>query len=292
MKTLVAALFLSVAFCITKANAQISMGNFSLPDESSKTVAIDDVQFIAQYEMAFVQDTLNPENITEETMILKTGAKTSMFYSYSRFVADSLMKVQMQNSGGRMIHRRNEQGAAEKGQITYKIFKNYPEGKVTTLERIGPARFLCEEKNEIPEWQILSDTATILNYLCYKAICRFKGRDYEVWFTPEIPRSEGPWKLCGLPGLILRAEDSRRWFVFECTGLFYGQPGEKIQYGVDNYEPVSRKDLNKAYERFAADPIGFTTSSSPNIKVVIMDADGNQAKTPKNIPYNPIELSE
>jgi GLPGLI family protein len=187
-------------------------------------------------------------------------------------------------------------GSSNLGQITYQIYKNYPQGKVTTLERLAMSQFRCEETNECPEWQVLSDTTTILNYLCYKATCRFKGRDYTVWFTPSIPRSEGPWKLCGLPGLILQAEDSQRHFVFECTGLLNGRPDEMILYGADNYEPVSRSALNKAFERYTADPIGYmTASSTPNKQVTIkvLDEHGDeQTKTIKNIPYNPIELPE
>jgi hypothetical protein len=35
----------------------------------------------------------------------------------------------------------------------------------------------------------------------------FKGREYIVWYAPSIAYAEGPWKLGGLPGLILEAYD-------------------------------------------------------------------------------------
>jgi len=289
-KLLFTALFSLILAGITTMNAQISMGSLALPGQDSKKSPIDKVQFSIQYEMAFIQDTSNPDQVSEETMILKVGEKTSMFYSYTRFVTDSLLQIQMAQSGG-MIRREGPggSGSSNQGQITYQIFKNHPVGKVTTLENIGPSRFRCEETNEFPEWQITSDTTTILSYLCYKATCRFKGRDYTVWFTPEIPRSEGPWKLGGLPGLILYAEDSQHHFVFECTGLRNAQPDEMILYGADTYEPVSRATLNRTYEKFAADPVGFITSSNPNIQIRLRNPDGTDTN-PKNIPYNPIEL--
>jgi GLPGLI family protein len=291
MKQLVITALFSLVLGTTSLYAQISMGALSLPAQSSKTTPIDKVQFNAQYEMAFVQDTSNPDQITEETMVLKIGEKSSLFYSYTRFVSDSLLRIQMAQSGGMIRREMSSSGSSNQGQINYQIFKNYPVGKVTTLDRIGPSQFRCEETNECPEWEILSDTMTILSYLCYNATCRFKGRDYTVWFTPEIPRSEGPWKLCGLPGLILYAEDSQKHFVFECTGLLNAQPNETIQYGADSYEPVSRQMLNRTYERFADDPVGYITASSPNVRIMMRSPDGQQAN-PRNIPYNPIELSE
>jgi len=172
------------------------------------------------------------------------------------------------------------------GIVTYQIYKNYPAGKVTTLDKIAINRFRCEEDNEVPAWELLTDTMTILSYSCQKAVCNFKGRDFEAWFTPEIPRSEGPWKLQGLPGLILKVADSQGHYSFECSGLINAE--EKIMFGADGYEPISRKNLNKVYERFATDPVGYVTSSSPNVRIVIKDESGED-KSVKNMPYNPIE---
>jgi len=297
MKKLVMVALISLVSGVATLNAQVSMGSLSMPGQSSRMTPIDKVQFNVQYEMSFIQDTSNPSTVSEETMILKVGERTSQFYSYTRFVTDSLARVQLEQSGGQII-RREAIGSggsgglgSSGGQVTYQIFKNHPAGKVTTLERIGPNQFRCEETNVCPEWEVLPETTTILNYPCNKATARFKGRDWTVWFTTAIPRSEGPWKLCGLPGLILRAEDSQKHFVFECTGLINARPDEMIQYGADNYEPVSRQTLNRTYERFAADPIAYVTSSSPNVRIMMRDSDGT-AITPKNIPYNPIELSE
>jgi GLPGLI family protein len=291
MKKLVISALISLGLGVATVSAQMSMGSLPPPPgEDSKKAAIDKVQFNVQYELSFIQDVSNPDQISEETMILKVGEKTSEFYSYSKFVADSLLRIQMAQSGG-FIRREMQGGSGARGQVTYQIYKNHPAGKVTTLDQVGPSRFRVEETNVCPEWELTSDTTTMLSYLCYKATTRFKGRDYTVWFTPAIPRSEGPWKLCGLPGLILYAEDSQKHFVFECTGLRNALPDETIQYGADNYEPISRTVLNRNMERFAADPVTYITSSNPNIQVMMRNQDGSNTN-PRNIPYNPIELSE
>ena len=262
-------------------NAQIPMG--SPPMETTKTEPIDDVLFTVQYDVKMMLDTLNPDKITEESMVLKVGNRSSSFYSYTRFVTDSLLGEQIKKTGRAMIRRESSENM---GHITYTIYKNYPAGKVTTLDKIVMNRFRCEEDNEVPVWELLPDTMTIISYSCQKAVCNFKGRDYEVWFTPEIPRSEGPWKLHGLPGLILKAADSQGHYTFECTGLT--NKDEQLLYGADGHESISRKNLNKIYERYATDPAGYVSSTAPNVRMIIRDENGED-KTIKNMPHNPIE---
>lgn len=66
-------------------------------------------------------------------------------------------------------------------------------------------------------WKLLSERKKILNFNCQAALGNFRGRIYKVWFTPEIPLSNGPWKLRGLPGMILEAEDSQSEYSYIAT---------------------------------------------------------------------------
>jgi len=65
------------------------------------------------------------------------------------------------------------------------------------------------------KWKITNETKQIQNYNCYKATTTFRGNNFEVWFTPEIPINAGPWKWYGLPGLILEATDKDQSVVFK-----------------------------------------------------------------------------
>lgn len=62
-------------------------------------------------------------------------------------------------------------------------------------------------KENIPaiEWSIQKESRMIGQFLCFRAKGVFGGRTYNVWFTPDIPLPYGPYKLGGLPGLILEA---------------------------------------------------------------------------------------
>ena len=66
---------------------------------------------------------------------------------------------------------------------------------------------MLQEDIPIINWQIqaaLTRKIGVLN--CIKAIGTFGNRVYDVWFTPDIPVSYGPYKLGGLPGLVLEAK--------------------------------------------------------------------------------------
>ena len=78
-------------------------------------------------------------------------------------------------------------GKAENGNFSYSLAHIYE-----------------EEAPEL-EWEMTGEHGTVASFDCQKAECDFRGRRWEAWFTPEIPVSEGPWKLKGLPGLILYA---------------------------------------------------------------------------------------
>ncbi len=78
-----------------------------------------------------------------------------------------------------------------------------------------------KEDATVFDWKILKEKKKIGKYNCRKAITHFRGRDYMAWFTLEIPVPYGPWKLNGLPGLILEASDSEKYISWYFKKLEY-----------------------------------------------------------------------
>jgi len=121
----------------------------------------------------------------------------------------------------------------EKSQIntTINLWKDIPDnlGLLTDLKNncIIDHKFLpidlaaikfdtlfVKDTARIISWELLNETKNINSFNCQKARGNFRGRTYIVWFTNEIPVSLGPWKLNGLPGLILEAADSLNQFQY------------------------------------------------------------------------------
>lgn len=266
-----------------QAQFNISMGKIFRKD------TIDQALFKVQYEVDGCIDTSSKKRF-KETMMLEVGKQSSKFYSYTKYVGDSVFAADVANHASQetMIEHIKQYGQSKLNEQTY---KRYPAGKVTTLDEIAGDinRLRCEEVEESPQWVLSNDTTTLLSYICHKAECNFKGRNWIAWFTTEIPSSEGPWKLYGLPGLILKAEDNEKEYTFTCTGIEQCHTYHPILFNGKDYEPVNRKAYNKIHERYFADPSSYITSNTPNVNITIRDEQGNKVKGSRNLPYNPLE---
>lgn len=110
-------------------------------------------------------------------------------------------------------------------------------------------------------WAITNEVKNIGGYDCAKAISKnFRGRVYEAWFTYFIPSSHGPWKLGGLPGLILEAYDQKGEIKFLFTSLQVPNQ-DKVSYAVpqgvtfiswDEHRKNVQKKIEDAFKRLEA----------------------------------------
>lgn len=102
------------------------------------------------------------------------------------------------------------------------VYKNLVTKHITSRKFIRNMAFVIEDSLSEIDWVLSENIKEIGGYKCQKAITNFKGREYEVWFTPDIPISTGPWKLWGLPGLILEGRDKTGQVVFHFSKLNLG----------------------------------------------------------------------
>ena len=99
------------------------------------------------------------------------------------------------------------------------ILKNYPQKGMLTYTQYEGKSFIYNEPIMKKNWILEEGDTTILGYTCKKASCTFRHRSWKVWYALDLPFSEGPWKLDGLPGMILKAEDTKGQYLFECIGI-------------------------------------------------------------------------
>lgn len=124
------------------------------------------------------------------------------------------------------------------------VTKDFAKSVSTTYDQAGMGEYgyYDEPFSEI-DWQIVEDsTKTVLGYQCIMASTDYHGRKWTVWFTPEIPVQDGPWKFCGLPGLILEAAEEKGHHHFTADGIEQSSQSIYPIYNND-YEKMGRLDM-------------------------------------------------
>lgn len=237
-----------------------------------------------RYQMLYVKDPLKSNEKTEEIMLLQIGRRMSKFFNYHRYLADSL--------GNALAAKRktnsevlNKTMPLMMNTSPINIFKNYPQDKITTVNRIPFSAYRYEEEMKNPDWKLESGTTTILGYVCKKATTTLHGRNYTAWYAPEIPIDNGPWKFGGLPGLILKAEDDKGHYSFECIGIERPNWIDTIYY--ISYTPftISKKKFFELEKQYYANPAAAVQNTG-------MIQGELPASASKARPYNPIELAD
>ena len=138
------------------------------------------------------------------------------------------------------------------------IYRNLEQGKFTTYSTVVGTHYLITEDVVIPEWTMYEDsTITVLGMECKKATTNFRGRYWEVWYTEEIPISQGPWKLCGLPGMILKA-NSPKFMLIEAISIKNKNLEPVTFYNYLNYKyaPIDRMEYLKKVHKPGIYPTG------------------------------------
>lgn len=251
--------------------------------------AIDKLKYTISYSVKSVRDTLKVDSLgkyTYETddMRLEVGEKVSYFYSQTRKAYGEAVALNIKLG-------TTDSSKLPSSNMEMLFYRNYPEGKTTYCEETLGDPFRIVEPLEIPTWEMVADsTKRILDYDCQMARCAFKGRVWTAWFAPDVPLDNGPWKLNGLPGLVLRAYDSRMQFVFDCVGMKQEDGTKDICYdtSLDTYSSATMKE----FVEYQAKAVPADIFADKGVVIEVPEEMKAQLKAAmaKPQPYNPLEL--
>jgi len=159
-----------------------------------------------------------PENKYVYKPILRFNDTLSLF-TYNKIGIDSPTKEGMEKRDEGGLHLTFASGD-EMGTQVYSNFKKKEIIFRRPKSKITEPYIVYDNWLEI-DWDIKKETKKIGNFKVNKAIGSFRGREYTVWFTYDIPLPIGPWKLKGLPGAILEAKDKEGTFQVKFVSLIY-----------------------------------------------------------------------
>ncbi len=214
----------------------------------------DSIRITAYYIAAFKNYTDQTNPITEER-VLEIGNHHTAFYGRwqrrREEIVDSLDKAN--GSIQEMLRLISKYPTP---RSLYAVYNNYPiQGKRTITDKIFKS-FYYEENITPISWTILPRDTTILDIPCRFATCIYGNRKWTACFASSIPVQAGPWKLQGLPGLILYARDDSGIFSFECIEIKNGNTIFHVP-SLTKYIKSTRQELKSMKEESAADPLGF-----------------------------------
>ncbi|WP_181304194.1 GLPGLI family protein [Rufibacter sp. XAAS-G3-1] len=248
----------------------------------------DNLKLKVTYSLSYQPDSTDNKKILKEEMLLFVGDNFSKFHSLGRYLLDSVV-ADMEGKGG--IKHLSKVGlnasVLPRTAFNYEVYKNYPKGSITVIDKVEVSDYTYTEPLQVFKWQTTKEKAEVAGYACQKATTTYEGRNYEAWFTNEVPISEGPYKFNGLPGLIVKISDTKNHYSFELTSLKPAAP-QTLQFPNKKLIATTKKDLVKGQKDFsenmAARLSGMVTISDPE---ALKRAEQNAKK--KN---NPIELTK
>lgn len=240
-------------------------------------------QFI--YEYTFKMDSLNRDKSETENMVLQTSPKGSKFYSQVRAVFDStMMATVMSPKAASQTHF--DFSNVKRGKVGSEISKTYPEYKTILKKTIGSTGLLLTNEQKI-NWKITNEKDKILDYNVQKATADWRGRKWVAWFAPEIPIQDGPHAFSGLPGLIVKVEDTKGDHTFKliATKKINTVQNENTHSFKPKDIPVSEEKFRKLWKEYKEDPVKDLRQmhgSSSGAVIVSMSFDG-KTFTPEEI---------
>lgn len=247
--------------------------------EWAKLVPVSDAELVVQYDLKWSCDEDARQNKSKDVMYLYAGRNAAVSYIEREMLDDVRLMANFNQDGKRGSNISNFLRSTI-GQT----FTNYPKGKTTVIKNLDAAGvFLYEEEEPATDWKLSNDTLTVAGYLCKKANGTLYGRDYTVWYAQDIPSQFGPWKLKGLPGLILKATSDDGDFDFTAVGI--ERRNEPIYFWERDYNKKSREQILKQERQLLMNPAEYLEDYGISFKVITFDDT-----TPKIGFINPIEL--
>lgn len=214
------------------------------------------------YEYRFVPNLNKKDSLVKEIMFLDVRNSKSNFYSAEKFRSDSIAKasVEQQIKAGLKNFSVNK---TYSGNNNFTIRKNLQTGEVMFEDKIADDIFLVKDNRKI-SWKIKPEKIKIGEWMCQSATATFAGRNWNVWFCPEIPLQEGPYKFFGLPGMIVKIEDAGQTHQFNLVAIQklpsvsdskVELKANEVGYGFDSKPiAVSAEKFDRLLKNFRLDP--------------------------------------
>lgn len=224
--------------------------------------AQDTVSYGVRYRLHYLYDK-NYHRVYEEDRVTLIGSAGSVYQSYYH--------LGIKRSKNKNHPKPKDWYGPYDSTLVYKctpdrLIRFSQGGEVFETYKVLHECFVGRDTIRI-DWEIQDETRQIGEYSCRKATGRYAGRDYTAWFTEELPYTGGPWKLIGLPGVVLEAEDKTGEIRFSFTEIVNLLPGENYSIGLPKHpSSLSAEKFQLLKRLFAETTMSFINESGASYK--------------------------
>lgn len=184
-----------------------------LPLISITTLAQNLAKLEVKYQLIFMSDSTNRNNVVHADLTLLCNEDTSIYFSRNTKVYyDYLYKKVGEMVGGKI----NLGLLPAYPKVRGNVYRNG--NKVIATLPVGKYLYAFEE----PElkWELLAETRNIDGLICNSAkTITDTGEVFFVWYATQYPFQEGPFRFKHLPGLIVKVENKNKTIVINAVEI-------------------------------------------------------------------------
>ena len=218
-------------------------------------------------------------DMREYHAILELGDSISKYESYGSYRLDSALVGKQQMTLGEFVKTYN----MYRPDFKEFLLENVNANKLSYYGRVSIDNYMYQEEVPHIDWALSDSTKEICGYLCHQATATFRGRNWIAWYC-DIPKCVGPWKLNGLPGLILAAETEDKEHTFSAISV--RKSSSPITVNDKEYFKTTREHFNQALADYKSNP----AKSWKNSPLAPKDMNGKPMPIPKRkLFYSPLE---
>ena len=256
---------------------------------SMQAQTVDSTQFVAFYNYTIQTQDEEGQDVSDSIrVVLLIGTRATYYTTLLSYNNDGRVLQEQQNAF--IMHHQNVLTDVEKNEIV-------------AIEPLYPHRYETHDPLVKIDWTLTDDTMTICGLLCHRATGKLYGKEWTAWFSEDIPSSAGPWKLRGLPGLIVRAEDTDHIHCFELYET-KNEVRDISTIGNPDYQKLSRKKLMEfkkktlGHPRYPKEPKYYVPEGADDVVALVnmygttfyVGMNSHMVILQKGHVYQPLEL--
>lgn len=216
--------------------------------------------------------------------ILQSGREYTKYFGYPIYQVDSVIYRRDINKITEQEDNDISNQYGFMGASPYIILIHNRTKEIACYDRVFTDH--CVYTDSVPiAWQLGEGSEMVCGHTCSVATAQFRGREWTAYYAPDIPVGRGPWKFGGLPGLILRIEDTTGDQRFTAISIRTAHSDIYMDKDRDDFK-TTRERFNKQLKDYKNDP-GKIVSGSPYAP---KDERGREVLPKRKLFFNPIEL--